>query len=113
MPGSSRQLQPEVDSQLDSLLQQSLGQARPHEPLYSVRANFFVAFFGGVYATLIFSFLNSRRLGRTRDDAALYLLLAAAWTAAVVVVAHLHAAGQLPPWLDPTGGAREMRFAAR
>ena len=41
-------------SQLEHLLQPTISEDVPHRPLYSVRSGFFVAFFGGVHATLIF-----------------------------------------------------------
>jgi hypothetical protein len=100
-------------AELDALLQPSLARAE-HAALYSVRANFLVAFFGGVYATLIFSSLNSRRLGRARTDAALYLGIAAAWTATVAWCGYLLASGQWPDWLLLTGSAgRDARHIGR
>ncbi len=43
-------------------------------PLYSTRANFFVAFFGGPLAITLFSALNARRLRRLGQDLPFYLL---------------------------------------
>jgi hypothetical protein len=58
------------------LLQPSLGHETTPQPLYSPRANFFVAFFGGPFALIPFSALNSLRLRRLGPD--LPLLLGAA-----------------------------------
>jgi hypothetical protein len=100
-------------AELEALLQPSLA-GTEHAALYSVRANFLVAFFGGVYATLIFSFLNSRRLGRARTDAALYLGIAVVWTATLAWSGYLLAADQWPDWLVLTGSAgRDARHVAR
>ncbi|HET8938117.1 MAG TPA: hypothetical protein VFN67_31960 [Polyangiales bacterium] len=90
--------------ELAALLQPSF--ARPREPIFSARAGFLVAFFGGVHATLIFSFLNSRRLGRERTDAWWYALLALAGTAAIAVLAYLVESHQLPSWLVWSSDAR-------
>lgn len=54
---------------MDDLLKPSLANDRPAVPLYSARAGFFVAFFGGPLAITFFSALNSRRLGRFRQEA--------------------------------------------
>lgn len=45
------------------------------EPIYSVRAGFIVAFFGGPIATVLFSGLNSRKLGRLSRDLPIYLIV--------------------------------------
>lgn len=99
---------------LDALLQPTLGGQRSAAALYSVRASFMVAFFGGVYASLLFSFLNSRRLGRTREDGWLYALIAGLWTAFLAWGGYALALDQLPDWLAPTGQhARDFRYIAR
>ncbi len=43
-------------------------------PLFSVRSGFYVAFFGGIYAFLIFNFINSKRLNRLKKDLPFYIL---------------------------------------
>lgn len=60
--------------------------APPSAPPYSLRASVIVAFFGGVYAILLFSLFNSRRLGRARSDAPLCAALAVAWTIVLLVL---------------------------
>lgn len=101
-------------AELDALLEPSLSQTRVHVPPYSVRAGFFVAFFGGVYATLAWSALNSRRLGRLRADAWLYVVLALIWTAVTMWLGYADASRSLPSWLSQTGEAgRGLRYLLR
>jgi hypothetical protein len=101
-------------SQLEHLLQPSLSEDVPHRPLYSVRAGFFVSFFGGVHATLIFSFLNSRRLSRAREDLWLYLAVGLVWLIALGAFAGHAAGSELPGWLAIAGDStRGLRYASR
>lgn len=53
---------------VQDLLKPSLQVAGPAIAIYSIRASFFVAFFGGPLAIVLFTGLNSRRLGRLRKD---------------------------------------------
>lgn len=53
---------------VQDLLKPSLQAARPAIAIYSTRASFFVAFLGGPLAIVLFTGLNSRRLGRLRED---------------------------------------------
>lgn len=88
--------------------------AAVHQPLYSVRAGFLVAFFGGVHATLAFSALNSRRANRLAKDLWIYLLAGVAWAAALIVAGHGIASGGLPEWLDLAGTPqRTVRWGGR
>lgn len=101
---------------IDALLEPSLSHTQAYVPPYSVRAGFFVAFFGGVYATLAFSAVSSRRLGRLRSDAWLYLLLALAWTGLVFWFGYTHGPRGLPSWwamltVSRGEGAEGMRVA--
>lgn len=50
------------------LLEPSLSPLRQAPALYSLQANFMVAFFGGGLASVLFTGLNSRRLGRVSKD---------------------------------------------
>jgi hypothetical protein len=56
----------------EDLLQPSLGSGASPQPLYSPRANFFVAFFGGPFAMIPFSALNAMRLRRLPADLPMY-----------------------------------------
>lgn len=71
------------DESLSALLEPSLRGEAPARPLYSIRAGFLVAFFGGPYAALIFASLNSRRAGRLTADLKWWLALGALWTGAL------------------------------
>jgi hypothetical protein len=82
---------------LERLLEPSLG--RPVDPPFSVRAGFFVAFLGGVFATLGFAALNARRTGRLAKDVWLIALVGLVWAGAVVWMAHRIAVEQAPGWL--------------
>lgn len=57
------------------LLSPSLQADASPRPLFSVRASFFVAFFGGAGAAVVFTGLNSARLHRLGRDAWLLALL--------------------------------------
>ena len=99
---------------LDALLQPSLAHTGLREPLYSVRAGFVVAFFGGLFASLLFSGLNSRRLGRTHQDAWLYAVIACIWAASLLWLGYAEATQTLPSWLSVTRDAhRDIRYASR
>jgi hypothetical protein len=105
------------DDGLANLLQPSLTDSASAVSLYSVRANFIVAFFGGPYAAIALSYLNSRRLGRVRADVWVYALLALAWTAVIAwVSASTRGLGQ-PfglPGLALLGDAkRDLRMLSR
>lgn len=105
---------PAAAADVEHLLRPTLAAAPLRRPLYSVRAGFFVAFFGGVYATIGFSALNSSRAGRLAKDLWIYLLVAAAWSALMIAVGYGIAADNLPGWLDVAGKpGRTVRFAGR
>ena len=114
MPSEPSSSDPASAGDLEALLQPTLAGRGPTPALYSVRANFLVAFFGGVYATLLFSWLNSRRLGRAREDGLFYALIAVLWTGAVMAIAYLMALDRLPSWLAQTDRpARDIRYLGR
>jgi hypothetical protein len=98
----------------EDLLQPSLGSEASPQPLYSPRANFFVAFFGGPFAVIPFSALNAIRLRRLPADLPMYV------AAVLLALASLYAL------LDTSAGAavaaalgyektpaRAHRFASR
>jgi hypothetical protein len=87
--------------------------APPGAPPYSLRANVIVAFFGGVYAILLFSFLNSRRLGRARSDAPLAVAIALAWTVAILVLSQAAGFGGLSAFALPAEQPRDFRLLSR
>lgn len=84
---------------LDRLLQPSLHEGQKLVPIFSIRAGFFTAFFGGVFATLILNGLNSKRLGRLGRDVWFYLVAGVLWTAFLVYVSSTLLEGTQAPWL--------------
>lgn len=99
---------------LEALLRPSIPGASAPLGIYSVRAGFFVAFFGGVYGTLIFSHLNSSRLGRARRDLPLYLGAGLVWSVVLVAIARAIELEQLPSWLgEQSERGRNLRFLTR
>lgn len=60
----------------DSLFAPSLEGERTLRPTYSIRSQYFVAFFGGPLAILIFGALGARLLGRLQKDWWLFALIA-------------------------------------
>jgi len=82
--------------------------------IYSTRASFFVALLGGPFAILLFSALNSRRLGRLARDAGVLGFGAVATIALIVVASQQIEAGVEPSWLSWLGdGRRGLRAAVR
>jgi hypothetical protein len=53
---------------VEDLLKPSLQATGPAIAIYSIRASFFVAFFGGPLGIVLFTALNARRLDRLRKD---------------------------------------------
>ncbi len=98
--------------QLDALLQPSLQQGVGAVSIYSVRAGFMVAFFGGFFAAVLFGALNSQRLGRLRTDAWLYALGTLAFGAYTIALGHAIASeGATAEWLAEN--SRGLRIANR
>jgi hypothetical protein len=100
-------------SEIESLLEPSLGSGAG--TIYSLRACFFVAFLGGPLAILLFSALNSRRLGRLARDAWVYALGGLVTVAFLVALAPVAVEGTPPEWLGWIGGdgKRGLRNASR
>lgn len=66
--------------------------------LYSSTAGMYVAFFGGFYATILFNFLNSKKLKRLKIDIPIYILWLLVGTWALSYLFRL-AKGQVElPW---------------
>jgi hypothetical protein len=99
---------------LELLLQPTLSSSSATRPIYSVRASFFTAFFGGVYAIVILSWLNSHRLRRLPSDIWIYLVIAIGWSLMLVWFGSTIASGEAPQWLLAFGNAqRTARYAGR
>lgn len=67
-------------------------------PLYSVRAEFLTAFFGGPFAIILFSALNANSMGRLKRDAWRYVLVLIATVAFVFWMLALNATDTPPVW---------------
>lgn len=92
------------DERIDRLLGPSLGRSAARSvTIYSLRACFFVGFFAGAPALLIFAGLNSRRLGRLKQDAWFYAAFAVALAALFVWLGQLAATAPLPEWMEMLG----------
>lgn len=99
---------------VDHLLRPSLAARAPAEPIYSVRASFLTAFFGGLFAAAVIGGLNARRAGRLQKDLWILVVASVAWAAAMVWAGHGMAAGTLPSWLDFGGSPqRGVRYTGR
>lgn len=108
---SDQDYQPRAD-----LLAPILDDERPPEPLYSARAEFFTAFFGGPFAILILSSLNARILGRLNKDMWRYVLGAIIALCAVVGVTWLGMTDAPPQWYAEfvgDQGSRATRWISR
>lgn len=99
---------------VDHLLRPSLAARAPGEPLYSVRASFLTAFFGGVFAASFFCALSARRAGRLSKDLWILVLAAVAWGAVLVWAGHGIATESLPSWFSVGDSPqRGVRYAGR
>lgn len=109
---TSEPLSPEQS--LQSLLEPTLSAASPARPLYSVRANCLVAFFGGLYAAALFCALNAVRMRRPAQDIWICAVASGAWTVVLVWAGYAIADGSMPSWLnlmDRPG--RTLNYAGR
>lgn len=96
------------------LLTPSLQGDLPTRPIFSSRAGFWVAFFGGVYASAIFSAFNLVRMRRLSRDAWICAAGVLLWTPLLVWLANAVAHPErAPEWLLPIGTATAMRLAGR
>ena len=100
------------DPGLDSLLRPTLQDRPPAEPLYSVRANFLVAFFGGVFAAAFFGGLNAMRMRCLERDGWFLGLAALLWSGFLVWAGQAFASDMVPDWMTYAGtAARTVRSA--
>ena len=88
---------------LDDLLKPSLSSPRDVRSLYSVRANYLVAFVGGVYASIGMGVANSLRAQRLQRDWPVYLAAFVGWTAFVLWYSRATALGTPPAWAGVLG----------
>ena len=104
-----------VDSGLETLLEPSLDPAAaPAQPLFSGQAMVLVAFFGGVYAAVVFCAANALRMGKVKADGWILALVALAWTAVLWWALQQALAGTAPEWLSVLGNTgRTVRFGGK
>jgi hypothetical protein len=99
---------------LEELLEPSLQEAESTEPIYSIFSNVMVAFFGGVYAILLYLIPTTRRLGERNREMTVIVILGLIWTAVLVWYGYHNALGFLPGFMDLFGKpSRTLRYAAR
>ena len=89
---------------LEDLLQLSLRRDERIRPVYSVRAGFLVAFFGGLVAAVGFSALNTVRAQRVAREAPLLGVLACAGVAYSIWAGYAAQTHTLPTFLTELGG---------
>jgi hypothetical protein len=100
--------------ELEELLRPSLEQGEVLRPPYSVRAGFFVAFFGGVFGAVAFGALNAVRTRRTMRDGVVLAILAASGAVFAVWSGYAVAARAVPAWLAQVAGERDsLRLLGR
>jgi hypothetical protein len=92
---------------LEDLLQPSLQHGQLRRPPYSVRAGFFVAFFGGLLASVGFAALSSVRTDRVARDAPVLGFLAAVGIALSVWLGYAAEAGTVPSFISAFGGEKQ------
>ena len=102
------------NARIEGLLEPTLESETSPTSIYSTQACFFVAFLGGPFAILLFSALNSRRLGRLARDAWIYVLGGIGVSIFVILMAQTVAAGAPPEALGWIGeGRRGLSNASR
>jgi hypothetical protein len=91
---------------IEDLLQPSLRSRQFLLPPYSVRAGFFVAFFGGLFAAVIFGAINSRRADRLERDVAVLGLLACVGAGITTWMSYADVTHSMPGFIEALGGER-------
>ena len=104
----------ESSEHLEAYLQPSLDTAAAVRPIYSTQASFLVAFFGGIFAILLFSALNVGRLGRWRQDTWILALASIVGVAVVSLLGSAAVTGNVPESLAILGaGTTGVRNLSR
>lgn len=104
-----------MNASRDSLLNPTLGDdARPAAAPYSTQATFFTGFFGGPFAAVALTAINSWRLRRMgRDWPVLLACLLAGLLAIWVLHGSTPAFAPVPAWWTGTFGNNSLRYAHR
>lgn len=92
-----------------TLLSPTLEDANPPEPIYSVRAQFFTAFFGGPFAIIGLTALNAGLLGRLKAESWRYGVAAVVSLAVVAGLANAMVAEPPPPWITDLFGEQSSK----
>lgn len=99
---------------LAQLLQPSLSRSEPTPPLYSVQAGFMVAFLGGGFASVLFTGLNVKRLGRMSRELPMLLSGFVFFALLQVAVGHVRTTGLPLPLAELLeDNPRMVRYALR
>jgi hypothetical protein len=91
----------------EDLLRPTLDGTRDTPALYSSQAFFFTAFFGGPVAAAAYGLVNSHRLGRLRQEAAVFVGIA---VAALTLFYALHELGALSSLSELMGGRQRRNY---
>jgi hypothetical protein len=94
-------------SPLEDLLKPSLQHGHQLKPPYSVRAGFFVAFFGGILSAVGFAWLNSIRSQRIVRDAPWLAVLGLVGVALTIWIGYAAATQTIPGFISALDGDRQ------
>jgi hypothetical protein len=88
-----------MDRNLEHLLQPTLSSEEQRVPIFSVRACFFTAFFGGPLAVILLLALNSNRLKRLKNDLFFYLVGTLASLVYLFIILDIPEGADVSEWL--------------
>lgn len=88
-----------MNRNLEQLLQPTLTNETQRVPIFSVRACFFTAFFGGPLAVTLLSALNSNRLKRLKNDLIIYLIGISAFFVYLFIILDIPEGANVREWI--------------
>lgn len=89
-----------MDRNLEHLLQPTLSSEEQRVPIFSVRACFFTAFFGGPLAVTVLSALNSKRLTRLKKDLIFYFIGMAVFLVYLFILLDIPEDANISEWMS-------------
>lgn len=87
-----------MNQNLEHLLQPTLSTEEQKVPIFSVRACFFTAFFGGPLAITLLSALNSNKLKRLKQDLIFYFVSISAFLIYLFIILDIPEGADISEW---------------
>lgn len=89
-----------MNRNIEHLLQPTLSNKEQRVPIYSVRACFFTAFFGGPFAITLLSALNSNKLKRLKNDLRFYFLGTFVYLVYLFIILDIPEGANVSEWVN-------------